>query len=193
MRDWIAGSWSDALMIVVSFVCVYLAILIYVRVVGLRSFSKVTAGDFVITLAVGSLLASSISSQSPPIAMTLVALACLLGGQWLYAWLRRSSPLLRGALENEPIVLMVNSNILHDNLRKANISETDLMEKLREANVLRLQDVRAVVFETTGDFSILHSTDRQAVIDPRVMLGVRDVELLPDIAAEAPVSSNERA
>lgn len=46
--------------------------------------------------------------------------------------------------------------MLHDNMRKARVTESDLWSKLREANVLNLNQVRAVVFEATGDISVLH-------------------------------------
>ena len=58
---------------------------------------------------------------------------------------------------NTPILLMKDGKVIHENLKKALVSKADLMCKQREANVLRLSQVRAVVFETTGDISVLHS------------------------------------
>ena len=46
------------------------------------------------------------------------------------------------------------------------------MGKLREANVLQLSQVKAVIFETTGDISVLHSED-QIDIDAIIMEDVK--------------------
>ena len=52
---------------------------------------------------------------------------------------------------------MEEGKISHENLKKARVTESDLRGKLREANVIQLSEVRAVIFETTGDVSVLHS------------------------------------
>ena len=36
------------------------------------------------------------------------------------------------------------------------MTEADLRAKLREANVLAMDEIRAVVMESTGDVSVLH-------------------------------------
>ena len=56
---------------------------------------------------------------------------------------------------------MKDGEIYYDNLKKARVTESDLRGKLREANVIQLSEVRAVVFETTGDVSVLHSADKK--------------------------------
>jgi uncharacterized membrane protein YcaP (DUF421 family) len=52
---------------------------------------------------------------------------------------------------------MDGDTVLKENMRKARVSESDLRSKLREANITRLSQIKAVVFETTGDISILHA------------------------------------
>ena len=64
---------------------------------------------------------------------------------------------------------MKGDKILHENLNKNRITEEDLMAKLREANVLRLDDVQAVVLEQTGDISVLHG-DKD--IDAQILKGI---------------------
>lgn len=54
------------------------------------------------------------------------------------------------------MLLMRRGRILHENMRRANVTENDLRSKLREANVTRREQVDAVVLETTGDMSVMH-------------------------------------
>ena len=75
-------------------------------------------------------------------------------------------------MTNTPILLMQDGQVFEENLKKCLVSKSDLMAKLREANVLQLSEVRAVVFETTGDISVLHTSENIA-IDEEIMNEVK--------------------
>ncbi|QCO54648.1 DUF421 domain-containing protein [Pseudorhodobacter turbinis] len=132
-------------------------IILLVRIVGLRSFSKMTNFDFVMTVAMGSLLAGASQSETwPGLLQTLTAMGCLFAVQFGVSGLRQRYPGFDDLVQNTPILLMKDGTVLHDALIKTRVSEEDLIAKLREANVLSLSSVRAVVLETTGDISVLH-------------------------------------
>lgn len=66
-------------------------------------------------------------------------------------------------MDNSPLLLMDGETIIEDNLQKARVTMGDLRSKLREANATRLSQVKAVVFETTGDISVLHKDDDETL------------------------------
>ncbi|MBL4858496.1 MAG: DUF421 domain-containing protein, partial [Erythrobacter sp.] len=70
--------------------------------------------------------------------------------------LRNSSDRIEDMLQNNPVILMRDGKIIREALKTTRVPENDLVAKLREANVLDLSEVRAVVLETTGDISVLH-------------------------------------
>ncbi|UUO05716.1 DUF421 domain-containing protein [Blastopirellula sp. J2-11] len=177
--EWITAEWSELAMVVLSGIITYGAILAYTRIVGLRSFSKISAADFAMTIAVGSLFASTMSGSTPTLSVGLVAIATLFGGQWLVAFLRRSSKSVSQIVDNQPMLLMSRGGLLEENMRKANVTHADIYGKLREANVITLDDVLAVVFETTGDISVLHSNNPDATLAPELLVGVVGAETLP--------------
>ena len=147
-------------------------IIFLVRVVGLRSFSKMTNFDFVMTVAMGSLLAgASQSSEWTGLLQTLTAMASLFAVQYLVAYLRQRSATLDDVVQNRPVLLMKNGVILHDALKETRVRKEDLVAKLREANALDLSQVQAVILETTGDISVLHG----AKCDEMLTHGVREV------------------
>ncbi|WP_411825331.1 DUF421 domain-containing protein [Luteolibacter sp. AS25] len=132
-------------------------IVVVVRFVGLRSFSKMTAFDFITTVATGSLLANAATATSwSSFLVADFAVLALLGTQAIIAHLRLHDSKLLKTIENEPLLLMLDGEIIHRNLKQSRVSDSDLYAKLREANVLHLSEVRAVVLETTGDISVLH-------------------------------------
>lgn len=132
-------------------------VVMLVRVNGLRSFSKMTNFDFVMTVAVGSLLAGASQSTTwRAFAQTLSAMATLFLVQYLSARLRKASNTFATLVQNTPVVLMRDGVIIHEALASTRVAQDDLIAKLREANVLDLSQVRAAILETTGDVSVLH-------------------------------------
>ncbi|MBI1403169.1 MAG: DUF421 domain-containing protein [Porphyrobacter sp.] len=155
---------------------VVLWILGIVRIIGLRSFSKMTAFDFVATIASGSLLANAATaSEWAQFAQAMVAVAALFLVQVALAALRKASPRARKALGNTPILLMRDGRFLDEALAETRVSRADVLEKLRGQNIHRFDAVRAVVLETTGDITILHGGDP----DADLLRGVRGVEAGP--------------
>lgn len=173
MGNWI-GPWADAVIRGGGLsVAALLWVVLLVRIVGLRSFSKMTSFDFVMTVAMGSLVASASQSNDwTSYVQTLAAMAGLFVIQFCAAWLRQRSQRVEGMIGNEPRLLMRDGVILEEALRETRVCRSDLIAKLREANALRLSDVRAAVLETTGDVSVLHG-DR---LEDTLLEGVKGVD-----------------
>ncbi|AGP82854.1 MULTISPECIES: DUF421 domain-containing protein [Alteromonas] len=132
-------------------------VVLLIRINGLRSFSKMTNFDFVMTVAVGSLLASASQTTTwEAFLQAMVAMAALFIVQSVSARLRRRSDKIEAIMQNTPVILMRNGEIIDGALEETRVARSDLLAKLREANVLDLNEVRAVVLETTGDISVLH-------------------------------------
>ena len=179
---WITASLGQLGMILLSSLVVYAGILLYTRVAGLRSFAKMSAADFAMTIATGSMFGATISSPSPTLFMGLFAIACLFAGQWGLAWLRVRSERFSRAIDNQPLLLMAGREILHENLRRSNMTESDLYGKLREANAMNFDQVKAVVFEITGDVSVIHSSE-DTKLEPAIFQNVISRERLVDIGS----------
>ncbi|HAC49404.1 hypothetical protein A3753_16545 [Sulfitobacter sp. HI0082] len=144
-----------------------------VRVIGLRTFSKMTAFDFVATVATGSLLAGACQATTwPEFAQPTLAISALLGAQFVIAKLRQASDGFEEVVQNEPVILMRDGVIFDAALRDTRVARADLIAKLREANALRFLDVRAVVLETTGDISVLHGD----TLEQEILEGARVIK-----------------
>lgn len=157
-EKWFTADWPSLLAIILTAAGIYLAVIIFTRMAGKRSFSKMSSFDFAMTVAVGSLIATTVLSADVSLWDGIVGLGAIYLFQIGVALLRRFE-IIKKAVDNSPLLLMDGEEILHKNLKKARVSEDDLRSKLREANVLDLSQVRAVIFETTGDISVMHTQD----------------------------------
>lgn len=169
--DQIWTSWTETAAVVVSAVLMVVATIGIIRVVGLRSLSKMSSFDFAVTVAIGSIIASTVAS-STPVANGIVGIASLLAVQAVISVLRKRTA-LETAIDNTPVMLMRDGEFFDAALTRTRVTRSDVIAKLREANVLQLAEVRAVVLETTGDISVLHGT---ADLDDILLDGVAHLE-----------------
>ena len=152
--DWTWTSWETGATVILSAPLMMIAVTAIIRVVGLRSLSKMTSTDFVVTVAIGSIMASTVATSTPLVA-GILAMAALLAVQAVVARLRRN----RGfgdVVDNQPMLLMRHGEMIDEALDRTRVTRSDVVAKLREANVLQFHEVQAVVLETTGDISVLH-------------------------------------
>ena len=151
---------------------IFVVIIVLTRLIGLRSFAKFTAYDFAFTVAIGSIISSTLTS-STTIAHGAIAIGSLLVLTFVFSYLQRKSSLLNTLISNKPLLLMEKQNILYKNLKYARIERSQLIAKLREANVLDFDQVEAVVLESTGDISVLHKTEEGLDLHEDLLEGVR--------------------
>ncbi|MEO5910846.1 MAG: YetF domain-containing protein, partial [Pelobium sp.] len=170
MEKWLTMDLKGGLGIFFSLLFIYIFIILFTRIFGKRSFSKMSGFDFPMTIAVGSIIAGTVLSPNPSLNNGIFGLLLVFVFQLGAAYLRRYKT-FESLIDNKPLLLMDGEKVLIKNLLKARVTETDLRAKLREANVTSLSEIRFVVFETTGDISVLTSkSDNQ--VDAWIMTDV---------------------
>lgn len=155
MHTFLTDTWIALAWVAVSVVVAYVAVIVYTRITGLRSFAKLSAFDFAATIAIGSMMASMALLDSVSMLRGGLALGVLYVLQTLVARARRSSSRVERALDNRPLVLMHRGRLLEDNMRKGRVTAHELRGELRRAGICHRDQIRLVLLETTGDISVL--------------------------------------
>lgn len=151
-------AWSDLLRIAVVGVLSYVGLVILLRVSGKRTLTKMNAFDFVVTIALGSMLASVILSRDVSLAEGLFALALLIGLQYAVTWLSVRSSTVRRIVKSEPSLLCYRGRMLDAALHTQRVTEAEVRAAVRAAGTGSMHDVEAVVLETDGTFSVIASS-----------------------------------
>lgn len=154
-EKWFAIEWQQIVGISLSALGLYLGLILFTRLMGLRSFSKLSSYDFAMTVAIGSILTSTILSDSPSLSQGLVAVAVLFLIQGTISVIRRKSKPLKSLIDNQAIILMAHGEYFCDNLKEANLTKNDVQEVLRKNGLKSKSEVFAVIMETTGDMSVI--------------------------------------
>lgn len=169
---WLIISWDSAVITILSTILIYTAVIVLTRINGLRTFAKMSSFDFAITIAIGSLIASTMILEEQSVAKGILALIVLLVLQAIIAMMRRKSDTLEQIITNTPVILMEGKKVLYENLDATRVSEADLFAKLRAANVTHVEQVIVVVLETTGDISVLHTAEPGNTVSKEILKNV---------------------
>jgi len=106
-------------------VLAYVSLVFMLRVSGKRTLAKMNAFDLVVTVAIGSTLATIVLSKSVALAEGLLALALLIGMQFAISWSSTRMPWLRRVVTGEPRLLLRDGAMLDDALRDARVTRED--------------------------------------------------------------------
>lgn len=170
--DWLYSPTDPLLETVLGSLLAFFLIILFTRIIGLRSFAKFTIYDFAVTVAIGSII-SSILTSSTSIVHGFLAIGVLLILTYVFSALQKNFKIINDVSSNRPLLLMDGSKILYENLKVAQIQENQVIAKLREANVINFDQVIAVVLESTGDISVLHDTSKENLkFEERLLQGV---------------------
>ena len=182
--EWFNTTALRVTLIFVSTIGIYAVVILFTRFNGLRTFSKMSSFDFAITIAVGSVVAATVLSETPSLIEGTVALGTLFLCQRAVSWARYHLSASE-VVDNEPILLMVGGTLFKDVLEATRVTEDDVYGKLRESNVLDFDEVQAVILESTGDISVLHGEPGKKKLNPALLKGVRGQEKI-EFGGDAP-------
>ena len=164
-------SWWDLLQIVVVGTLAYGALVLLLRISGKRTLAKMNAFDLVVTVALGSTLATVLLSSEVSLSEGVLALVLLCSLQYAIAFVSVRSPRFREIIKSEPALLLHRGEYLRSAMRRERVSEDEIRAAIRSAGKNGPESVAAVVLETDGSFSVIPEIERGVDLD---QLRIRD-------------------
>lgn len=147
--------WSGVVTAVFVGALAYVALLVILRLSGKRTLAKMNAFDLVVTVALGSTLATIILSRDVALAEGVAALALLCGAQYAVAQLSTSFGWARRLVRAEPTVVLRDGELLHSALASVRLTAGEVEQAVRASGCGGLDQVAAVVLETDGSLSVI--------------------------------------
>ncbi len=147
--------WSGIVRILIVGVLAYAALIIFLRVSGKRTLSKWNAFDFVVTIALGSTLASVIISKDVVLIEGVIAFALLIGLQFVITRLSVRFDSIKNVVKAEPTLLFDKGEFLNEAMRSQRVTESEIRAAIRSNGLAAIEEAEAVVLETDGTFSVV--------------------------------------
>lgn len=147
--------WDGLLRVIVVGTLAYVALIVLLRLTGKRTLSKMNAFDFVVTVALGSTLATVLLSSDVALAEGVTAFLLLILLQWTVAWGSARSRRFRHLVKAEPRLLLHEGVMLDQALLAERVAPEELMAAVRSSGHADMSKVTAVILETDGTFSVV--------------------------------------
>lgn len=148
-------SWTSLARTLLIGVAAYASLVFLLRISGKRTLSKMNAFDLIVTVALGSTLATVLLTKSVALADGLLAFAVLIFLQFALTWLAVRFKPIGQLIKAQPTLLVYQGQFLPHALKAERITEDEILASLREKGVSDLTQAAAVVLETEGSLSIL--------------------------------------
>ena len=147
--------WQGLIRTAIIGVLAYATLIAFLRVSGKRTLSKMNAFDFVVTVALGSTLATIVLNKDIALAEGALAFALLIGLQFIVTWSSLRARWVRRLVTGEPTLLLRHGQFVLSALRAERVTEDEIRAAVRAAGHASLENTAAVVLETDGSFSVI--------------------------------------
>lgn len=144
-----------------------LALIVLLRISGKRTLSKMNAFDLVVTIALGSTLATVVLNKNVALADGVLALALLICLQFIFSWLSVRNKAINKMVKSTPALLVYKGKMLKEAMKQERIATDEIMAVLRQQGMTSLNDALAVVLETDGSLSVIKNEldDKASVLE----------------------------
>lgn len=151
--------------------CAYVVLVFFLRISGRRTLSKMNAFDFIVTIALGSTLATVLLSKDVSLADGALAFGLLIGLQYLVTWSSVRFSWVKEVVTGEPVMLVYRGGILRKALLRARVTEDEIRAAVRGAGLSDIENVESVVLETDGSFNVV--TKPEGTVTGSALRGVQ--------------------
>lgn len=141
----------------------YVGLIIFLRISGKRTLTKLNAFDLVVTVALGSTLATVLLNSSISLLEGMTAFALLIFLQYLFTLLSVHSKWFNNIIKSEPTLLFLDGEFLRNAMKKERIKEIEILQAIRNTGFGSTEKVKAVVLETDGSLSVISSEPGNAL------------------------------
>lgn len=139
---------------------IYAFLMVIFRLSGKRSLSQVTTFDFVLLLVIGESTQQALLGDDFSLTNAALVIMTLIGLDIGLSLLQRRFTFLGPWLDDVPLVLVDEGQLLQRRMDKSRISDTDLLQAARTTPGLdRMDQIKYAVLERTGTISIIPKSE----------------------------------
>jgi uncharacterized membrane protein YcaP (DUF421 family) len=146
---------NNYIRIIFSSVAVYFFIILAIRLFGKKELAQLSVYDLVFILLISNAVQNAMVGPDSTLLGGLVAAASLFVVNYVLKQMQFRFPTFGKLIQGEPVMLVFKGKLLSSHLKKAGISEDELMEVIREHGVASVAEVDLAVMEVDGNISVV--------------------------------------
>lgn len=168
-------SFDDLGRILMSAFIVYFLIIIYIKVLGKRTTSELNSFDWIVTVSVGSIIASTVILEDVSIVEGGVSVLFLLILQYSLTKVMFKSDQLRELVKSTPQLLLFEGEFIDENMESERILKPEVYAAIRQKGLKSVKQIYAIVLETNSQISVIPNENSK-----EIGFSLSDVQGLPD-------------
>lgn len=136
-------TWMDLLRTLIVGILAYSWLVFFQRISGKRTLSKMNAFDLIVTVALGSSLATILLSKDVSLAEGAFVIALLMGLQYVVTWLSVHAKGVDRVVKAEPTLLFYQGRFLEDAMREQRVVKSEILQAARSTGILSMERMEA--------------------------------------------------
>jgi uncharacterized membrane protein YcaP (DUF421 family) len=134
---------------------IYVFLIVLLRLTGKRQVGQMAPFDLVLLLVLSNAVQNAMNGGDNSVIGGIISAVTLVTVNWLVGLLTYRDKRMEALVEGRPEVLVHNGNLFEAALRHAKLTRHELMNALREAGCVRIEDVHAALLENDGTISVI--------------------------------------
>ncbi len=151
------------LLVIIRTLILYATTVLLLRVMGKRQIGQLQPYELVVIIMISELAAIPMQNTGIPLLSGLIPIFILVAAQVTLSYISLKSERARGIICGTPSIVIENSRIVEDELRRLRLNLNDLLEQLRLKNVSDISDVEYAILETSGQLSVILKSEKRPV------------------------------
>ena len=141
--------------IVLRAIALYAFVVLIMRVIGRRELSSMTPFDLVLLIILGDAIQQGLTQDDYSVTGAVLAIATIASLQVGTSYLSFRSGKARRVLEGEPIVLVDRGEVVHQNMKRERMTESELAEEARQQQIPAIEQIEWAILESNGSISFI--------------------------------------
>ena len=145
---------------VIKSAIVYLVLWLIIRASGRRTLGQLTVFDFILFLIIGGVAQRAMTAQDYSLTHAFLIIATFVVIDVALSLIERDVPAAAKILKGLPTIVVENGHVLRGRLRRARLTEDDVMQAARRLHGLEtMNEIKFAIFEASGEISIIPRHD----------------------------------
>jgi uncharacterized membrane protein YcaP (DUF421 family) len=120
-----------------------------------RQSGSVGIGDLLVIVVIADAAQNGMAGDSKSVTEAILLILTIVTWDWFFDWLGFKSSFFSRILEPQGLTLVKDGRMLRQNMERELITEEDLCSQLRQQGIEDISEVKQVILESNGHFSII--------------------------------------
>lgn len=150
-------------LVIIRTLILFATTVIFLRIMGKRQVGQLQPYELVVIIMISELAAIPMQNTGIPLINGIIPIFVLFTCEVALSFIALKSERARGVICGKPSILIENSRIMENEMRRLRYNINDLLEQLRQKNVTDISSVEYAILETSGQLSVILKSDHRPV------------------------------